>query len=92
MEGTTHGHNAWGGATHGGGNAWGATHGVTSQQTTKELTLLAAFGQLIREMARPLRIDLPGAWHHVTARGNERRAIFRGEHDFARRMEILDVN
>jgi hypothetical protein len=28
-------------------------------------------------MARPLRIQRPGGWHHVTARGNERRAIFR---------------
>ena len=28
-------------------------------------------------MARPLRIYVPGAWYHVTARGNERRDIFR---------------
>ena len=27
-------------------------------------------------MARPLRLELPGALYHVTARGNERRAIF----------------
>jgi REP element-mobilizing transposase RayT len=32
-------------------------------------------------MARPPRIDRPGAWHHVTARGNERKAIFRDDRD-----------
>jgi len=41
-------------------------------------------------MARPLRIDIPGAWYHVTARGNERRPIFRGDRDFARLVEILE--
>ena len=28
-------------------------------------------------MARPLRIEYPGAYYHVTARGNEGKAIFR---------------
>jgi transposase len=28
-------------------------------------------------MARPLRLELPGGIYHVTARGNERRSIFR---------------
>ena len=32
-------------------------------------------------MARPLRIDYPGAVHHVTCRGNERRPIFRSDVD-----------
>ena len=32
-------------------------------------------------MARPLRIDQPGAFHHVTSRGNERRKIFRSNAD-----------
>jgi REP element-mobilizing transposase RayT len=41
-------------------------------------------------MARPLRVEIPGAWYHVTARGNERRAIFRNERDFARMLEILE--
>ena len=41
-------------------------------------------------MARPLRIDIPGAWYHVTARGNERRPIFRGDRDFARFVAILE--
>src|SRR5439155_24417538 len=32
-------------------------------------------------MARPLRWERPGARYHVTARGNERRAIFRDAAD-----------
>ena len=28
-------------------------------------------------MARPLRITYPGAFYHVTSRGNERKDIFR---------------
>jgi putative transposase len=32
-------------------------------------------------MARPLRIDFPGALHHVIARGNERKAVFRDNAD-----------
>ncbi len=27
-------------------------------------------------MSRPLRIEFPGAFYHVTSRGNERKAIF----------------
>ena len=30
---------------------------------------------------RPTRIDLAGCWYHVTARGNERREIFRDDRD-----------
>lgn len=33
-------------------------------------------------MARPLRIEFPGAFYHVISRGNERRAIFRGVDDY----------
>lgn len=32
-------------------------------------------------MARPLRIQYPGAYYHVTCRGNERRSIFADEED-----------
>jgi REP element-mobilizing transposase RayT len=32
-------------------------------------------------MARPLRIEFPGAVYHVTSRGNERRSIFRCDRD-----------
>lgn len=41
------------------------------------------------EMARPLRIEFAGAWDHVTARGNERRAIFRCDADRDRLLELL---
>src|SRR6266446_7182134 len=34
-------------------------------------------------MARPIRIEFEGAVYHVTARGNERRAIFRSDDDRA---------
>ena len=40
-------------------------------------------------MARSLRINLVGGWYHVTARGNERRAIFRDDKDRARFLELL---
>ena len=28
-------------------------------------------------MARPLRIEYPGAFYHVTSRGNERKPVYR---------------
>jgi len=40
-------------------------------------------------MSRPLRLLVKGGWYHVTARGNERRAIFRGDGDCARFLEML---
>ncbi len=40
-------------------------------------------------MARPIRIEIPGGWYHVMARGNERRAIFRDDHDRQRFVELL---
>jgi len=30
-------------------------------------------------MARQLRIEFPGAFYHVTSRGNERKAIFKSQ-------------
>ena len=32
-------------------------------------------------MARPIRIEYPGAFYHITARGNERKEIFKGTQD-----------
>jgi hypothetical protein len=32
-------------------------------------------------MSRPLRLERSGGWYHVTARGNERRAIYRDNRD-----------
>jgi len=40
-------------------------------------------------MARPLRIEYPGAYYHVTARGNERKAIFRDVSDRKKFLVIL---
>jgi putative transposase len=39
-------------------------------------------------MARPLRIEYPGAIYHVTSRGNEKRPIFRDDED---RYTFLDT-
>src|SRR5438270_9567329 len=39
-------------------------------------------------MARLLRVNRAGAWYHVTARGNERKAIYRGDRD---RKHFLDL-
>ena len=40
-------------------------------------------------MARPLRIEFPGAVYHVTARGNERKPIYRGDSDRLRFLTTL---
>lgn len=40
-------------------------------------------------MARPLRVEFPNATYHVTARGNERKPIFRDDHDRHRFLDTL---
>jgi len=40
-------------------------------------------------MARPLRIQYPGAFYHLTNRGNEKKPIFRDDIDRTRFLEIL---
>ena len=40
-------------------------------------------------MARPLRIQYPGAVYHVTCRGNDRQNIFRDDEDQKRFLQIL---
>ena len=40
-------------------------------------------------MARPQRIEYEGAVYHVTARGNERRAIFRDDANHERLLRVL---
>jgi len=40
-------------------------------------------------MARPLRIEFEGAFYHITSRGNEKKAIFRGTEDFARFLAAI---
>ena len=40
-------------------------------------------------MARALRIERPGGRYHVTARGNERKALFRNDTDRFHFLELL---
>ena len=41
-------------------------------------------------MARPLRIQYPGAFYHVTARGNEKKAIFISNRDRVKFLSYLE--
>ena len=41
-------------------------------------------------MARPLRIEYPGAFYHVTSRGNERKAVFKSRRDREKFLEYLE--
>jgi len=41
-------------------------------------------------MARALRITYPGAFYHVTSRGNERKAIFKSKRDREKFLEYLE--
>ena len=40
-------------------------------------------------MARPIRVEFENAVYHVTARGNERRAIYRDALDRSRFLDTL---
>ena len=42
-------------------------------------------------MARPLRIEFPGAIYHAMSRGNARQRIFRDEQDYGRFLEGLEA-
>ena len=42
-------------------------------------------------MARPLRIEYPGAFYHVIQRGIERRTIFRKDKDHEKFLEYLNM-
>ncbi|MCD6184216.1 hypothetical protein BuS5_01265 [Desulfosarcina sp. BuS5] len=41
-------------------------------------------------MARPLRITCPGAFYHVTSRGNERKDIFKSRRDREKFLEYFE--
>ena len=41
-------------------------------------------------MARPLRIQFPDAFYHVTSRGNERKAVFKSKRDREKFLEYLE--
>ncbi len=43
-------------------------------------------------MARPLRIQYPGAFYHVTARGNEKKAIFKSNSDRLQFIQYLELS
>lgn len=40
-------------------------------------------------MARPLRIEYPGAVYHITSRGNEKKAVFRDDQDRVNFLSVL---
>ena len=42
-------------------------------------------------MARALRITFPGAFYHVTSRGNERKAVFKSKRDREKFLEYLET-
>ena len=41
-------------------------------------------------MARPIRVEYANAVYHVTARGNERKAIYRDHADRVRFLETVE--
>jgi len=41
-------------------------------------------------MGRPLRIEYPDAFYHITARGNERQSIFNSNRDQERFLGYLE--
>lgn len=41
-------------------------------------------------MARPLRITYPGAFYHVSARGNEQKAVFKSKRDREKFLDYLE--
>jgi REP element-mobilizing transposase RayT len=40
-------------------------------------------------MSRPLRIAYPGAWYHVTSRGNEQKDVFKSRKDREKFLDYL---
>jgi putative transposase len=43
-----------------------------------------------RAMARPLRIEYPGAYYHITSRGNEQKDIFKSQRDREKFLGYLE--
>ena len=51
------------------------------------------FGRAISKdeaMARPLRIEYPGAFYHVTSRGNEQKDVFKSQKDRERFLSYVE--
>jgi hypothetical protein len=42
------------------------------------------------EMGRPLRIEYPGAFYHVTSRGNEKKDVFKSKRDREKFLSYLE--
>jgi hypothetical protein len=42
-------------------------------------------------MARPPRLQIAGAWHHIIARGIERSSVFKQDRDREHFLELLEV-
>ncbi len=42
-------------------------------------------------MARPLRITFPGAFYHITSRGNDQKAVFKSKRDREKFLEYLEI-
>ena len=64
----------------------GAIAGQWGQICPVDIWVRAAWS---RRVARPLRINLAGAWYHVTGRGNGGEPIFRGDADRHRFLGLL---
>jgi putative transposase len=43
-------------------------------------------------MVRPLRIEYPNAWYHITSRGNQRINIFEDDKDRQRFLQVLEAS
>ena len=57
-------------------------------------TILSRWGKQVSNkgssMARALRITFPGAFYHVTSRGNERKAVFKSKRDREKFLDYLE--
>lgn len=45
--------------------------------------------KILSPMSRPLRIELPGAYYHVTSRGDRREPMFEDDSDVAALLGVL---
>jgi REP element-mobilizing transposase RayT len=52
--------------------------------------MMTHWTELRLEMARPLRIIFPGAFYHVTSRGNERKNVYKSKRDREKFLEYLE--
>jgi putative transposase len=65
------------------------SHGAKSHGVNSVLLTFFVIRLTLRRMARPLRVEFANAAYHVTARGNERRIIYRDDKDRQRFLETL---